>query len=57
MDTAGGKGPDIRPNRFSQVLSDSKDAYTDAEWVPQFVSGLLSRLDPARARELVQPFV
>ena len=28
----------------AQVLSDSKDAYTDAEWVPQFVSGLLARL-------------
>jgi hypothetical protein len=38
------------------VLSDSKDAYTDAEWVPQFVSGLLARLDPARAKELVRPF-
>lgn len=38
------------------VLSDSKDAYTDAEWVPQFVSGLLARLEPDRARELVRPF-
>ena len=39
------------------VLSDSKDAYTDAEWVPQFVSGLLARLEPERARELVKPFM
>ena len=39
------------------VLSDSKDAYTDAEWVPQFVSGLLARLEPERARELVKPFI
>ena len=40
----------------AQVLSDSKDAYTDAEWVPQFVSGLLARLEPDRAKELVRPF-
>ena len=67
------------------VLSDSKDAYTDAEWVPQvrapsnpsspnlrtrcrlsaeccaagvqFVSGLLARLEPDRAKELVKPFM
>lgn len=39
------------------VLSDSKDAYTDAEWVPQFVSGLLARLEPERAKELVKPFM
>jgi len=38
------------------VLSDDKDDYSAAEWVAPFVTGLLTKLDPARAAEIAKPF-